>query len=78
MKNPQPIVVNMKVLISPNPLDTTQSYFSVAVGKSHTLKDTGCRRVSEKLTGLAFCPSLMYALTQDAVLKAICPKVVKI
>lgn len=70
-QTPRPFVVNMKILVSPNPLDPKQFYYSVAVGSAYPLNDTKCRRVSEKLTGKAFCPSLIYALTQDVVLNAV-------
>lgn len=69
----QPHIITLKVMVSYNPLDQHQVYYSVAPGKLKPAGFFAKKRHHSHIVGKAFCPSLIFALTQDAVLEAISP-----
>lgn len=68
-----PHIVTLKVMVQYNPLDQHQIFYSVSASKPRKIGFFGKKRFFDKLTGKTFCPSLIYALTQDTVLEAISP-----
>jgi len=68
-----PHIVNIKVLVYHTPSDPHSVFYSVCVGKLKPAGFFANRLFKKNVIGKTHCTSLIFALTQDAVLEAISP-----
>ena len=69
--------INIKILLHMSP-GAKRPYYTIAVGKIHKVGYFETKRILANQTGRGFIPNLLELLTQDSVLEAIAPNLMKV